>query len=164
MHCTACKQFRLSALFSPSFQLLHALHARNSTGKQRKLRAHSSIYPLSCSSPRLLPSLAPLAFVTCPALDGVVVNAPALAIWEFSRSRLSAGARVGVPASSPVAVRQPLRLLRLLVVVFGAPRPSSSSSVADLLPLLQICCSHACLHGPSTSSVVSSACLSLVAR
>jgi hypothetical protein len=89
---------------------------------------------------------------------------PALAIWEFSRSRLSAAARVGVPASSPAAVHWPLCLLRWLMVVFGVPRPSSSSFVAYLLPLLQIHCGHACLPGPSTSLVVSSACLSLVAR
>lgn len=61
MHCTACKEFRLPASFSPSFQLLHALHARNSTGKQRKLPAHSFIIlsralrrvsspPLACST------------------------------------------------------------------------------------------------------------------
>ena len=54
--CTACKKF----------------HGQT----KKELRAHSSNYPLVCSLPRLLPSLAPLAFVTCPALDGAVVDAP----------------------------------------------------------------------------------------
>jgi len=55
--CTACKKF----------------HGQT----KKELRAHSSNYPLVCSLPRLLPSLAPLAFVTCPALDGAVIDAPA---------------------------------------------------------------------------------------
>jgi hypothetical protein len=58
MHCTACKEFWLPASFSPSLQR----HARNSTGKQRKLRTHSSII-LSRALRRV--SSPPLARSTC---------------------------------------------------------------------------------------------------